>query len=156
MITKTRLQHIIEAYYIGGVETLKAMAPETTSDTKEAAQVLRLIANVLDSLPATTQPARRSPVSATDDINIGDGATLHVGSDCYPLTVVAKTKRSVRLQRDEFTAAEGHNYYGEQKYTYTPNPNGAQVIARMTKRGWRSGGSPVSFAGRRAYQDPSF
>ena len=58
----------------------------------------------------------------------GIGATLHVGSDRYPYTVTdfSETGKTLTLVPDTFTpdVTGGHDYYGTQKYVYTPgNPD---------------------------------
>jgi hypothetical protein len=87
-----------------------------------------------------------------NDINIGDGATISVGSDCYPATVIKKTACTVTVQRDQHhCAAPG------APFTYTSDPNGTTDVVRLTKRGWRIGRCmPVHFGHRRFYYDPSF
>lgn len=93
---------------------------------------------------------------------VGDGATMSVGSDCYPATVVkvSPSGKTVEIQMDEYTRYDlGGPFTEDQRYNYHRNPNGGIRIVRMTKRGWRIGGqrgTPVSFGTRRAYQDPSF
>jgi hypothetical protein len=87
---------------------------------------------------------------------VGDGATICVGSDSYPATVVKVTAKTATIQDDTFTPAPGYDYYSNQVYTYAPNVTGHRSIVRLTKRGWRYLGTPVYFGHRRAYRDPSF
>ena len=90
----------------------------------------------------------------------GDPATLHMGSDCYPLTVQRTTADPVSLTRDTYTPAEGHDYCGTQRYTYAPTPAGG-VEHATRRRGkhrhrWAQAGgdATVSMVWRRAYSDP--
>ncbi len=58
----------------------------------------------------------------------GMGATVSIGSDRHAYTVLEaeQTKRGwdIKIQSDRCVAAEGHDYYGTQKYTYVGNPKG--------------------------------
>lgn len=96
--------------------------------------------------------------------NIGDGATIYVGSDCYPATVVKVTGRTVVLQRDIATPTENSDYFGTQEYTYSENPNGSTDIfslrkdGRLYMKGTQMGRNGVlcSIGSRRKYSNPSF
>lgn len=87
---------------------------------------------------------------------IGAGATLHVGSDSYPYTVIRKTAKTVTLRADSFKQTDSNGISESQSYEYSADPTGRVVVARWTKRGWQANGTPVSMTGRRAYLDPSF
>lgn len=91
-----------------------------------------------------------------EEINIGDGATLSPLSDCFPATVISKTRCTVTVQEDTSTMVKGSAMDGSAEYTYAPNPNGRTFVCRLTKKGWRTPGLRVSFNGRRAYYDPHF
>ena len=56
-----------------------------------------------------------------DTVKVGDGVTERVGSDRYGSTVtyVSPTGKTLRYTHDKATAAEGHEYYGLQKYDHT-------------------------------------
>jgi hypothetical protein len=97
-------------------------------------------------------------VNLTASVTIGKGGTYSCGSDRYPVTVIAKTDRTITVQNDNFTATRAHNYFGTQDYDFTPNPNGATMVCRWsTKRGsWISKGTRVHIGMRGAYRDPSF
>lgn len=93
---------------------------------------------------------------------VSEGATIVVGSDCYPCTIikVSKTGRTVTLQNDDYQLVLGSSILSEnQQYVYRRNPNGAQHVARLTSRrgrlAWRTAGLPVTVGVRRAYRDPS-
>lgn len=65
---------------------------------------------------------------------VGLGATMIVGSDRYPYTVVAfnKTGKTISVVPDKFAAdvAGGHDYYGTQKYLFSPgNPINVELPA---------------------------
>lgn len=57
------------------------------------------------------------------DIFVGMGATYSIGSDSYPLTVVAvegvKGKRKITCTYDNYRATKNSDYYGHQSYLYT-------------------------------------
>lgn len=96
--------------------------------------------------------------------NIGDGATIYVGSDCYPATVIKVTGRTVVLQRDDYIATEKSDYFGSQDYEYTPNKNGStdtfslRKDGRLYMKGTEMGRNGIlcSIGSRRKYTDPSF
>ena len=96
--------------------------------------------------------------------NIGDGATIYVGSDCYPATVIKVTGRTVVLQRDDAAPADDFEYYGNQNYNFTPNKNGStdtfslRKNGRLYMKGTEMGrnGIRCSIGSRRKYSDPSY
>lgn len=95
---------------------------------------------------------------------VGQGATMRVGSDSYPGTVISVKPKVVVIQEDKWKAAPGYDYYSNQVYTYEPNPKGSLHTYTLRKNGrWVPKGSGlyqpgcgVSFKGRCYYQDPSF
>lgn len=100
--------------------------------------------------------------STTSDIpSVGTGATIHIGSDSYPATLIQVTQNGKRivLQDDEATRIDNNGMSESQEYTYQPNPNGAIHIATLRKDGrYRLMGEkiPVSIGFRRKYYDYSF
>jgi hypothetical protein len=94
----------------------------------------------------------------------GDGCCYHIGTDRYPYTVikVSESGKTIWIQEDEFNLVKGSRQSEQQKYEFTPNPNGR--IMKVTRRqsgAWvPSGGSGSSNGyvtfGRYAYLDPSF
>ena len=111
---------------------------------------------------------------ATDDSNIpqvGEPATIHSGSDCYPATVieVSRTGHRVVIQHDtSIVTKRAENYGDDVEYRYERNPEGGtRVYTRRTGKdgsvgykllGWptRSRGGNVGIGYRRMYRDPSF
>lgn len=106
-----------------------------------------------------------------DMTKVGDGATVHGWSDSHAYTVVAVSAsgKTVTLQRDSVKLNDGWRpdaipggffahvaNNGSQKWDMTPDPNGAKVKARLTKRGWRSAGSKVSLGVKREFYDYNF
>lgn len=94
---------------------------------------------------------------------IGMGGTMSCGSDCYPYTVIEinKTGTKIKIQQDSAKPDKenGYDYYGNQVYIYSPNPNGPIHEMSLRKNGrWTEVGSTssVSLGGRRQYQNPSF
>lgn len=100
--------------------------------------------------------------STTSDIpSVGVGATIRVGSDSYPATVIQVTQNGKRivLQEDDATRIDNNGLSELQEYTYQTNPNGTIHIATLRKDGsYRLQGekTPVSIGIRRKYYDPSF
>lgn len=67
---------------------------------------------------------------ANDDLLlVGQPATYGIGSDSYPLTVIEVKgevgKRQVTLRSCNSTPTKNHDYYNNQKYLYTENPDGS-------------------------------
>ena len=91
-----------------------------------------------------------------------NAATLVVGSDRYPYTVIKRTENKVWCRRDDYMMAEGGNYFGDQKYDYYERPDASVEEFTLRKNGhWcRVGdgmnGCALVLGYRRAYQDPSF
>ncbi len=95
---------------------------------------------------------------------VGMGATYCIGSDCYPYTVVEViSQKKIVVTGDEYKPAVGFEYYGNQIYDYTPQPNGHRKVLTLRKNGrWIPQGSPMkgscgfAIGSKRAYRDPSF
>jgi hypothetical protein len=99
--------------------------------------------------------------TTSDNPMIGMGATIQVGSDSYPATVIQVTNNGKRVvvQEDIATRVDTNGMSESQQYTYEPNPNGTIYIATLRKDGrWRvtGGKTPVSLGFRRKYYDYSF
>lgn len=97
------------------------------------------------------------------EAKVGAQATYCIGSDRYPLTVVAVHRGGLEIeaQYDEAKAAEGHNYFGDQKWHISRDETGH--TERFTwKRSLgcyapKGDGSGRLHLGRwEFYQDPSF
>lgn len=126
------------------------------------------------STPAERQARQTSPAPQSDHtpadpghpvFSVGDGATVHIGSDAEAYTVIATTAKTARLQRDVATLSPdfkpvqhvggfaAHTSNNDaQSYTYESDPSGPVIVARLTRRGWMSGRGKVS-AGRREFYD---
>lgn len=95
--------------------------------------------------------------------NIGDGATIYVGSDCYAATVIKVTARTIVLQSDNAAPADDYEYYGNQSYNFSPNINGLTDTFTLRKDGrlymkgteMGRGGIRCTIGSRRKYTDPS-
>ena len=97
---------------------------------------------------------------------VGMGATSGFGSDCYPYTIieVSKDGKKVKVQSDAHAPVkEGFDFYANQQYDYTANPNGSVMEFRLRKNGSyvrqgdpMRGGQRLSIGNRRYYRDPSF
>lgn len=91
---------------------------------------------------------------------VGQGATLSIGSDCYPYTVIAIKGTTIAfMQADKSTRTDRNGQSEDQSYEYTPNPKGEVVECRKGKYGWKRKGSSsysITFGKRTMYQDPSF
>jgi len=92
---------------------------------------------------------------------IGMGATIQIGSDAYPATVIQVTNNGKRVvvQEDTATRVDNNGMSESQQYTYEPNLQGTIHIATLRKDGrWRltGGKTPISLGFRRKYYDYSF
>lgn len=89
---------------------------------------------------------------------VGDGATMYVGSDCYPYTVVkvSPSGKTIEMREDHYRIVSGDGSFqrGIPEISYSPQPNAVPLTVRYTNRGWRWRGSPVSVGFRRYYRDP--
>lgn len=100
--------------------------------------------------------------STTSNIpTVGMGATIHVGSDSYPATVIQVTRNGKRvvIQEDTATRIDSNGMSESQDYKYEPNPQGEIHIVTLRKDGrYRETGgkTPVSIGFRRKYYDFSF
>ena len=89
------------------------------------------------------------------------GATIQVGSDSYPATIIQVTQNGKRivLQDDLATRIDNNGLSESQEYTYEADPKGSIQIATLRKDGryrLTGGKTPVSVGFRRKYYDPSF
>lgn len=101
-------------------------------------------------------------------VQIGDGATETLWSDCLPYTVVdvirfvaGKRKGQIKgfvLQADKYEPAEGYDYFSNQVYNYTPNPQARKidVIKRKNGKFTDVNGRTYAIGFRRKYEDPTF
>lgn len=90
---------------------------------------------------------------------VGMGATLIVGSDRYPYTVVAvKSEVSCTIQEDKATRLDKRGMSEDQEWYYEPNPEGQKVEARYYpgQACWRASGTHLYMGSRRRYYDFSF
>lgn len=93
---------------------------------------------------------------------IGMGATVYVGSDCYPYTVIdiKRNGRLLILQRDTYRRVDNNGQSEMQSYIYGPDPKGELQEATLRSDGsYRTkghGGCPVALGRRKAYLDPHF
>lgn len=114
--------------------------------------------------------ARKAPLRP-ETVEVGDGVTMTVGSDRYAGTVfeVSPSGKTFKFTLDKAKAAEGHDYYGSQKYEYEPvepydepsewgGRNTNVEVARWSEKSqcFKRGQYSRVFGGRNAYQDPHF
>lgn len=110
-------------------------------------------------VPTTKPYNRKAPKPPV--VKVGDGATFGIGSDRYPYSVVEvnATGTVLVIQCDNFTGGAAHDYFGDQKWVFSPNKNGDKKTIKWHRGKWiisgdKSGG--INIGKRDAYQDPSF
>lgn len=102
------------------------------------------------------------PEAPEDFPTVGMPATWSCWTDCYPAHVswVSRSGKTVRTRDAKYAPGPGHDYYGQQNYVITPDPEGCEQTWTLRKDGrWRLKGatSPrLSLGQARRYQDPSF
>jgi hypothetical protein len=90
------------------------------------------------------------PALEIDDLQVGDGVSMTIYTDAHAYTIIKRTAKTITLQEDNATLINGdklHFHIGgfaahcsnqhEQKYDYSPNPNGA--IVKISRREWVDG-----------------
>ncbi len=94
---------------------------------------------------------------------VGMGATVHLGSDCYPYTIIDINKQGTRImiQPDHYELIKGSTAHESQTYRYTPSIVATEHALRVSLRfngHWRvvKAKTLVSIGHRRAYRDPCF
>lgn len=94
---------------------------------------------------------------------VGTPGFYNIGSDTYPVTIVAKVGATYWVRHEKFVGDKkaGHNYFGNQKWKITQNPHGRveEVVWKPARKCYGIKGSTcgyVHFGEWRAYQDPSF
>ena len=59
------------------------------------------------------------------DFDVGDGASICIGSDSRPATVIKITPTRITVQEDFYRNTNGENFMsGNPTFEYTPNPEG--------------------------------
>ena len=95
---------------------------------------------------------------------VGTPATVGIGSDSYPATVIELRETNVwitvTVQWDTERCVKTNQGYGSEEYEYERNPHGQCRVFRFRKdNGKRVGADQwgdVSFGHRRYYRDPHF
>lgn len=98
------------------------------------------------------------------EVQVGDGATYHIGSDRYPYTVVGiLTTKRLKVRQDNARRTDNNGFSEIQTWEYSPNENGPEEVITLRKNGlWYRLGSPGKGSGfftigkRAMYQDPHF
>ena len=115
-----------------------------------------------------TSTAQQEATGNFARIVLGDAATIHFGSDCFPATIVRIDRwksgpllglpRRVVVQIDDATRVDSNGMSDHQQYTYTRNPEGLTYAAHYSEKlkCWRASGSPIVFGTRRRYHDYTF
>ena len=94
-------------------------------------------------------------------IQIGDGATVHIGSDSNPYTIidVSASGKTIMLKADKVERIDNNGMSDIQEYKYFWDPEGEELKATKRKNGsWKIVGTNmiVSIGIRRKFFDFSF
>lgn len=90
---------------------------------------------------------------------VGAPATIAIGSDSYPATVIRVTPKSITVQEDHAVCISGNSHCSEhQEWQITANTTGVTWTARWSEKRQRyqSHGTPIYVGHRRRYNDPCF
>jgi hypothetical protein len=92
---------------------------------------------------------------------VGMGATICVGSDRYPATIIQVTSNGKRIvvQEDKATRIDNNGFSEQQEYIIQPDLNGTIHIASLRKDGrYREvgGATPITIGARGKYYDFSY
>ncbi len=94
---------------------------------------------------------------------VGMGVTQCFISDRHAFTIIEVSKNKIVVQEDTATKVENYDYYSNQHFTYSPNPDGRKITLTLRRDGvWREDGTKKNCGQhwqlnmRRQYQDPSF
>jgi hypothetical protein len=99
------------------------------------------------------------------DMMVGQGGTVALWSDCYPVTVleVSSSGKSIKVQEDGFRRTDSNGLSEDQRYVYhrvSTNPVRTFTLrktGRYVEQGSDAKSGPKLAVGeRRAYRDPSF
>lgn len=110
---------------------------------------------------------RMMEVQGEQAINVGDGATLLMYTDCHACTVIEVLHfksgpkkgqvKGVVVQSDTATPTPEYDYFSNQSYLFTPNPNGEKDTVTRCKNGkWTGRNGNYGLGFRREYRDPHF
>lgn len=96
---------------------------------------------------------------------VGMAATISVGSDSYPATIVevSSNRKTIKVQKDDAVRTDTNGFSESQTYEYSRNIFAHKDTFTLRKNGrWiRKGfdmnsGTPIWIGHRRKYWDPSF
>lgn len=91
-----------------------------------------------------------------------DAATFNCGTDRYPCTIVSRTDKRIEVSWDDYSPAPDCDYFGDQRFLYSPGSVRANSIftlrknGRWVKEGDTMNGFSLTIGRRRKYSDPSF
>lgn len=92
---------------------------------------------------------------------VGMGATVRIGTDRYPYTIVSisASGKTIVLQEDFYNRLDSNGLDEWQEYSYISNSNGDTITFRLGKNGYYKNNKRGLYACigfRRAYIDPCF
>lgn len=92
---------------------------------------------------------------------IGQGATVSIGSDSYPYTIIdiSESGKTIYLREDRVERIDSNGMSEIQEYKYFPDPQGKEIKATLRKNGaWKTtkDNFRVSIGVRRRYYDFCF
>lgn len=103
-------------------------------DRKTMMQRIRLYAKILHH--ARLDRERGFKLHELDVAGIGDGVTIHHGSDRVPGTIIDRTIRTMTVQEDDWTRVSGSAHDGSAKYEFRPSIFGTVLTFRRGQRSY--------------------
>jgi hypothetical protein len=145
--------HVLKDIYFRSNSPLSVPGYHTTSETATGKEI-RAHGNTFGEW---LEGFKRQAMCPAFPPTVGEGMTMGYGSDRYSHTVIKVTPRGkqVTLQADDHKQVG--DYFGQQEWVNTPNPEGATRVARWSdKYGRYVCDGRIGSAGRYTREDPSF
>lgn len=67
-------------------------------------------------------------------LEVGDGVTINLWSDCHAGTIIKRTRCKLWIQRDTAVRVDNNGISENQEYEFYPNPNGTIYEAYWSRK----------------------